>query len=126
MFLCYFRCLLTYIGLITTSLDYLCVSHTIVYLCDAFPTLYDFLLTLFIFTVINIPMFCLFIVSVDRTIAIGSNFDPYGLLVISDPSNAILTSEFIFTYILPTTPILHRKKIVPRSFDLVRLRIASI
>src|SRR6202451_1461129 len=109
MFLCYFRCLLTYIGLITTSLDYLCVSHTIVYLCDAFPTLSDFLSTLFIFTVINIPMFCLFIVSVDRTIAIGLDFDPYGLLVISDPSDAILTSPrlFLLIFYLPLS-FLHR------------------
>src|SRR6202050_4533542 len=121
MFLCYFQCLLAYTGLIATSTDWLCIPRTIVYICDAFPTISDFLLTLFIFTVIKIPMFQLFIVSVDRTIAIGSDFDPYGLLVISDPSNAISTSEFIFTYILPTTPILHRKKIVPRSFDLVRL-----
>src|ERR1700735_3532374 len=96
MFLCYFRCLLTYIRLITTSLDYLCIHHTIVYLCDAFPTLSNFLLTVFIFTVINIPMFCLFIVSVDRTIAIGSDFDPYGLLVISNPSDAISTSLRLF------------------------------
>ena len=99
MFLCYFRCLLTYIGLITTSLDYLCVSHTIVYLCDAFPTLSDFLLTLFIFTVIDIPMFWLFIVSVDRTIAIDSDFDPYKLLVISDPSDTISTSPSLFLLI---------------------------
>src|ERR1700735_1721950 len=99
MFLCYFRCLLTYIGLITTSLDYLCVSHTIVYLRDAFPTLSDLLLTLFIFTVIDIPMFWLFIVSVDRIIAIGSDFDPYGLLVISDSSDAISTSPRLFLLI---------------------------
>src|SRR6202042_3364155 len=87
------------VGLITASLDYLCVSHTIVYLCDAFPTLSDFLLTLFIFTAIDIPMFWLFIVSVDRTIAIGSDFDPYGLLVISDPSDAISTSPRLFLLI---------------------------
>src|ERR1700721_1618162 len=119
MFLCYFRCLLTYIGLITTSLDYLCVSHTIVYLCDAFPTLSDLLLTLFIFTVIDIPMFRLFIVSVDRTIAIGSDFDPYRLLVISNSSDAISTSpRLFFTYILPTTPIFTQNNIVPCSFDL--------
>ena len=44
-------------------------------------------------------MFCLFIVSVDRTIAIGSDFDPYGLLVISDPSDAISTSPRLFLLI---------------------------
>src|ERR1700735_1129284 len=118
MFLCYFRCLLTYIGLITTSLDYLCVSHTIVYICDAYPTLSDFLLTLFIFTVIDILMFRLFIVSVDRTIAIGSDFDPYGLLVISDPSDAISTSPrlFLLIFYLPL-PFFTQNNIAPRSFD---------
>src|ERR1700729_4377679 len=110
MFLCYFRCLLTYIGLITTSLDYLCILHTIVYLCDAFPTLSDFLLTLFIFTVIDIPMFRLFIASVDRTIAIGSDFDPYGLLVISDPSDAILTSPRLFLLIFYLPFPFYKKK----------------
>ena len=65
-----------------------------------FPTLSDFLLTLFIFTVIDIPMFWLFIVSVDRIIAIGSDFDPYGLLVISDSSDAISTSPRLFLLIL--------------------------
>ena len=64
-----------------------------------FPTLSDFLLTLFIFTVIDIPMFWLFIVSVDRIIAIGLDFDPYGLLVISDPSDAISTSPRLFLLI---------------------------
>jgi hypothetical protein len=64
-----------------------------------FPTLSDFLLTLFIFTVIDIPMFWLFIVSVDRIIAIGSDFDPYGLLVISDSSDAISTSPRLFLLI---------------------------
>src|ERR1700685_3127097 len=54
---------------------------------------------LFIFTVINIPMFGLFIVSVDRTIAIGLDFDPYGLLVISDPSDTISTSLRLFLLI---------------------------
>src|SRR6202050_481090 len=99
MFLCYFQCLLAYIGLIATSTDQLCIPYTVVYLCDAFLTLSDFLLTLFIFAVIDIPMFRLFIVSVDRTIAIGSDFDPYGLLVISDSSNAISTSPRLFLLI---------------------------
>src|ERR1700691_2810510 len=53
----------------------------------------------FIFTVIDIPMFRLYIVSVDRTIAIGSDFDPYGLLVISDSSDAISTSPRLFLLI---------------------------
>jgi len=64
-----------------------------------FLTFSDLLLSLFIFTVIDIPMFWLFIVSLDCTIAIGSDFDPYGLLVISDPSDAILTSPRLFLLI---------------------------
>jgi hypothetical protein len=38
MFLCYFQSLLAYIGLVSTSMDYLCIPHTIVYLSDVFPT----------------------------------------------------------------------------------------
>jgi hypothetical protein len=34
--------LLTYIWLITTSMDYLCIPHTIVYLFDVFQTFSDF------------------------------------------------------------------------------------
>ena len=103
MFLCYFRCLLPYIWLIATSMDYLCVPHTIVYLFDVFPTFCDLLLTLFIFAVIDIPMFWLFIVMVDCAITIGSDSDPYGLLVISDPSDAISTSprSFLLIFYLP-------------------------
>ena len=103
MFLCYFRCLLPYIWLIATSMDYLCISHTIVYLFNVFPTFSDLLLTLFIFAVINIPMFWLFIVMVDCAITIGSGSDPYGLLVISDPSDAISTSpgSFLLIFYLP-------------------------
>jgi hypothetical protein len=44
-------------------------------------------------------MFWLFIVSVDRIIAIGSDFDPYGLLVISNSSDAISTSPRLFLLI---------------------------
>src|ERR1700728_1087916 len=92
-----------------------------------FPTLSDFLLTLFIFTVIDIPMFWLFIVSVDRIIAIGSDFDPYGLLVISDSSDAISTSPRLFLLIFFTYHShLTQNNIIPRSFDFIRLRITSI
>ena len=73
-------------------------SHTIV-LFDVFPTFSDLLLSLLIFTVIDIPMFWLFIVSVDCTIAIGSDVDPYGLLVIYDPSDTIFTSPRLFLLI---------------------------
>ena len=92
MFSCYFQCLLAYIWLITTSMDYLCIPHTIVYIFDVFPTLSDLLLTLFIFALIDIPMFWLFIVLVGCAIPIGLDSDPYVLLVISDPSDTISTS----------------------------------
>src|ERR1700683_970869 len=41
--------------------------------------------------------------SVDHTIAIGSDFDPYGLLVISNPSDTIATSPrlFLLMFYLP-------------------------
>src|SRR3981189_1144901 len=55
MFLVDFRCFITYIMLIATSTDYLCVRHTIVYLIDVFPAFSDLLLALFIFALIDIP-----------------------------------------------------------------------
>ncbi len=73
--------------------------HTIVYLFDVFQTFSDFVSTLFIFGDIDIPMFRLFIVLADCTITIGSDFDPYGLLVVSDPSDAISTSPRLFLHI---------------------------
>jgi len=48
---------------------------------------------------IDILMFQLFIVLADCTITIGSDFDPYGLLVVSDPSDAISTSPRLFLLI---------------------------
>jgi len=80
-------------------MDYLCIPHTIVYLFDVFQTFSDFVSTLFIFADINTPMFQLFIVLADCTIAIGSDSNPYGLLVVSDPSDAILTSPRLFLLI---------------------------
>jgi hypothetical protein len=84
-------------------MDYLCLPHTIVYLFNMFPTFSDLLLTLFIFAVIDLPMFWLFIVLVDCAITIASDSDPYGLLVISDPSDAISTSprSFLLIFYLP-------------------------
>ena len=64
-FLCYFQSLLVYIGLVSSSMDYLCIPHTIVYLSDVFPTLSDLFLSLFIFALIDVPMFWLFLI-VDR------------------------------------------------------------
>jgi hypothetical protein len=92
-----------------------------------FPTFSDLLLTLFIFAVIDIPMFWLFIVMVDCAITIGSDSDPYGLLVISDPSDAISTSprSFLLIIYLPL-PLHTENNIILRSLALVRLRIASL
>jgi hypothetical protein len=81
-----------------------------------FPTFSDLLLTLFIFAVINIPMFWLFIVMVDCAITIGSDSDPYGLLVISDPSDTISTSprSFLLIFYLPL-PLHTENNILLRS-----------
>jgi len=80
-------------------LDYLCIPHTIVYLFDMFQTFSDFVLILFIFGDINIPMFRLFIVLADCTITTGLDSDPYGLLVVFNPSDAISTSPRLFLLI---------------------------
>jgi hypothetical protein len=100
-------------------MDYLCLPHTIVYLFDVFPTFSDLLLTLFIFAVIDLPMFWLFIVLVDCAITIASDSDPYGLLVISDPSDAISTSprSFLLIFYLPL-PLHTENNIVLRSLAL--------
>jgi len=66
----HFWCLLAYIWLITTSMDYLC-PHTKVYLFDVFQTFSDSVSTLFIFAGIHILMFQLFLVLADCTITIG-------------------------------------------------------
>jgi hypothetical protein len=42
-------CLLAYIWLITTSMDYLCIPHTIVYLFDVFQTFSDFVSIIYSF-----------------------------------------------------------------------------
>jgi hypothetical protein len=100
-------------------MDYLCLPRTIVYLFDVLPIFSDLLLTLFIFAVIDIPMFWLFIVMVDCGITIASDSDPYGLLVISDPSDAILTSlrSFLLIFYLPL-PLHTENNIVLRSLTL--------
>jgi len=59
----------------------------------------DFVSILFIFADINIPMFRLFIVLADCTINIDSDSDPYGLLVVSNPSDTISTSLRLFLLI---------------------------
>ena len=88
----HFQCLLAYIWHITTLTNYLCVLHIIVYIFDMFLTLPNLLLSLFIFTVIDVAMFQLFIVLADCASSIGLDFDTNGLSVISDISDAILTS----------------------------------
>jgi hypothetical protein len=92
-----------------------------------FPTFSDLLLTLLIFAVIDIPMFWLFIVMVDCAITIASDSDPYGLLVISDPSDAISTSlRSFYLYFTYHSHYIQRiiSYLVPSPF--VRLRITSI
>src|SRR3984885_14367780 len=56
---------------------------------------------------------------VDCAITIGSDSDPYGLLVISDPSDAILTSprSFLLIFYLPL-PLHTENNIVPCSLAL--------
>src|SRR6266436_3323074 len=96
-------------------MDYLCIPHTIVYLFDVLQTSSDFVSTLFIFGDIEIPMFRLFIVLADCTITIGSDFDPYGLLVVSDPSDAIITSPRLFLLIFAYHSHFTNNNIVLRS-----------
>ena len=104
-------------------MDYLCIPHTIVYLFNVFQTFSDFVSILFIFADINILMFQLFIVLADCTITIGSDSDPYGLLVVSDPSNTISTSPRLYLHstLISQTITLY---CVPPSF--VRLCITLI
>ena len=65
MFLCYFGFFLAHTRLISTLMDYLCIPHTIIYLSDVFTTFSDLFLSLFIFALIDVPMFWLFLI-VDR------------------------------------------------------------
>ena len=112
-FLCYFQSLLAYIGLVSTLMDYLCIPHAIVYLSDVFLTFSDLSQSLFFFTLINVPMFWLFLI-VDRFhwFQCYYTFGLWSLQIISyirtlrrhfDPSDVIIT------YTLPTTPILKRE-----------------
>jgi hypothetical protein len=122
-----FRCfyaiylsLLAYIGLVSTSMDYLCIPHTIVYLSDVFPTFSDLLLSLFIFALIDVPMFWLFLI-VDRfhwfwcyyTFGLRSLWTISQIRTIQhhfDPSDVTIT------YTLPTTPI-KKREILPPLFQ---------
>lgn len=86
--------LLAYFWLIITSMDYLCIPHTIAYTFNVISTVSDLLWPFSVFidfcNYIDLLIFWLFIISVDCTIIIGLDFDFYGLLVIFDPSNVIL------------------------------------
>ena len=112
MFLYYFRGFLAYIWLIATLKDYLCIPHTIVYLYDVFPTLSDLLQSLFIFALINVPMFWLFwwlIGFTDCDVTICSDSNPYWLLVISKPPDAISTPPmFLLLILYPPLPCKNR------------------
>src|SRR5882757_1709432 len=79
-------------------MDYLCMPHTIVYLFNVFQTFSNFVSTLSIFAEINILMFQLFIVLADCTITIGLDSNPYRLLVVSNPSDAISTSPRLYLH----------------------------
>ena len=127
----HFQSLLAYIRLVSTLMDYLCIPHTIVYLSDVFLTLSDLFQSLFIFALIEVPMFWLLLI-VDRFhwLQCYYMFGLRSLRTIShiwtirchfDPSNVTIT------YTSPTTPILKREKnFALRSQDLVRLCITSI
>ena len=104
MFLCYFWSLLAYIGLISTSMDYLCIPHTIVYLSDVFPTLSDLLQSLFIFALINVPMFWLFLI-VDRFHWLWCYY-MFGLQSLQTIGH-IWTSNTILTHLMLLLLILH-------------------
>jgi len=112
MFLCYFQCFLAYIWLIATLMDYLCISHTIVYLSDVFPTLSDLSQSLFIFALIDVPMFWLFLM-VDRFHWLWCYYT-FGLRYLQTISHIqtlrhhFNPSDVTTTYTLPTTPILHK------------------
>ena len=112
-FLCYFRSLLAYIGLVSTSMDYLCIPHTIVYLSDVFPTLSDLFQSLFIFALIDVPMFGLFlIVARFHWFRCYYTFRLRSLQTISHIRTLrrhFYPSDVTITYTLPTTPIKKRE-----------------
>ena len=119
--------MLAYIGLISTLIVYLCIPHTIVYLSDVFPTFFSLY---FIFTLINVPMFWLFLI-VDRFRWLWCYY-MFGLQSLWTISHIQTLwhhfdfSDVTITYTSPTTPILREKNIALCSLDLVRLCIPSI
>jgi len=112
MFLYYFRCFLAYIWLMATSKDYPGIPHTIVYLSDVFLTLSDLLQSLFIFALIDVPMFWLFLM-VDRFHWLWCYY-MFGLRSlrtishIQTPWRHFDPSDVSTTYTLPTTPMKQR------------------
>ena len=112
MFLCYFRCLLPYIWLIATSMDYLCLPHTIVYLFDVYPTFSDLLRPFVDFIYLRSYRYSdVLIIYSYGWLRYYYRFGLRSLRTISHIRSLrrhFDLSEVIFTYILPTTPILHR------------------
>jgi hypothetical protein len=111
-------------------MDYLCIPNTIVYLSDVFPTLSNLFQSLFIFALINVPMFWLFLI-VDRfhwlqhyyTFGLQSLWTISHIQTLQHHFNP---SDITTTYTSPTTPIKKEKNFTLHSQDLVRLCITSI
>jgi hypothetical protein len=108
-------------------MDYLCIPHTIVHLSDVFPTFSDLFLSLFIFALIDVPMFWLFLI-VDRfhRFRCYYTFGLQSLRTIShirtlqrhfNPSNVTIT------YTLPTTPLLTPCPLTPTQLPQTAQRL---
>ena len=112
MFLCYSRCLLVYIWLIATSMDYLHVPHTVVYLFNVFPTLSALLRPFVDFIYLCTYRYSdVLIIYIFGWLRYYYRFGLWSLRTISHIRSLrrhFDLSEVIFTYILPTTPITHR------------------
>ena len=104
MFLFNFLSLLAYIGLIATSMDYLCIPHTIVYIFNVCPRFSNLFQSFPTSQFLIFQSFTYLSVSVDCVITIASDSDTYRPLVISDPSNDISTSLRSFLLIFNLAP----------------------
>ena len=110
MFLCYFRCLLASIWLITTLTDYLCILHTLVYLCDVLLTISDLLRPFVVFIYLHSYLYSDLLI----IYSYGWLRHYYSLRLRSIQTISYIwslwhhfdLSKVILTYILPTTPIL--------------------
>jgi hypothetical protein len=108
-----FPCLLPYIWLIATSMDYLCLPHTIVYLFDVFPTLSDLLRPFVDFIYLRSYQHSdVLIIYSYGWLRYYYRFGLWSLRTISHIQflrRHFNLSEVIFTYILPTAPITYRE-----------------